>query len=102
MFNRALSIPLVLLALQTCLTAQTERTNLTGIVTDPQGNRIPQAKVVAVQTETGLKRQTAPTPRELMSWQIYLWAILLFNSQAKVFRRSRRITCGKWLDKPAL
>jgi hypothetical protein len=48
-----------LLIFQAFLSAQTERTNLTGVVSDPQGNPIPQAKVVAVQTETGLKRQTA-------------------------------------------
>ncbi len=59
MFFRAPSIPVVLLAFHACLIAQTERTNLTGLVTDPQGNRIPQAKVIAVQTETGLRRQTA-------------------------------------------
>src|SRR5581483_2025350 len=41
--------------------AQTERTSLTGIVVDPLGNRIPQAKVVAVQDATGLKRETETT-----------------------------------------
>ena len=41
--------------------AQTERTYLTGTVIDPQGNRVPQAKVVAVQEATGLKRQTETT-----------------------------------------
>lgn len=47
------------LLLQAVLSAQTERTNLTGTVKDQQGNRISEAKVVAVQTLTGLKRQTA-------------------------------------------
>src|SRR5579863_4354926 len=41
--------------------AQTERTSLTGIVVDPQGNRIPQAKVIAVQEATGLTRETETT-----------------------------------------
>jgi hypothetical protein len=41
--------------------AQTERTNLTGAVIDPQGNRVPQAKVVAVQDATGLRRETETT-----------------------------------------
>jgi len=41
--------------------AQTERTYLTGAVVDPQGNRVPQAKVVAVQDATGLKRKTETT-----------------------------------------
>ena len=41
-----------------CAQAQTERTYLTGAVTDPQGNRVPQAKVLAVQEATGLKRET--------------------------------------------
>lgn len=38
--------------------AQTERTSLTGTVVDPQGNRIPQARVLAVQESTGLERET--------------------------------------------
>src|SRR5271165_3895493 len=50
-----------ILALSFCASAQTERTNLTGAVTDPQGNRIPQAKVVAVLQATGLKRETETT-----------------------------------------
>ncbi len=41
--------------------AQTGRTSLTGIVVDPQGNRIPQAKVIAVQEATGLTRETETT-----------------------------------------
>ena len=47
--------------LQGMLSAQTESTNLVGSVTDPQGKGIPQANVVAVETSTGLKRQTATT-----------------------------------------
>ena len=42
---------------------QTERTSLTGTVTDPQGNRVPDAKVLAVQDSTGLKRETETTSR---------------------------------------
>jgi hypothetical protein len=41
--------------------AQTERSSLTGIVVDPQGNRIPQAKVIAVLEATSLKRETQTT-----------------------------------------
>src|SRR5579863_8504628 len=41
--------------------AQTERTSLTGIVVDPQGNRIPQARIIAVQEATGLTRETETT-----------------------------------------
>jgi hypothetical protein len=41
--------------------AQTERTSLTGIVVDPQGNRIPQARIIAVQGATGLTRETETT-----------------------------------------
>jgi Carboxypeptidase regulatory-like domain/TonB dependent receptor len=49
------------LGLSPCASAQTERTYLTGVVIDPQGNRVPQAKVVALQDATGLKRQTETT-----------------------------------------
>ncbi|MBV9503580.1 MAG: TonB-dependent receptor, partial [Acidobacteriia bacterium] len=41
--------------------AQTERTYLTGSVSDPQGQPVPQAKVIAVQDATGLKRETETT-----------------------------------------
>jgi hypothetical protein len=44
-----------------CASAQTERTYLTGTVTDPQGNRVPAAKVLAVEDATGLKRETLTT-----------------------------------------
>lgn len=50
-----------LLALSLHAFAQTERTSLTGAVVDPQGNRVPQAKVVAIQEATGLKRETETT-----------------------------------------
>lgn len=43
------------------ISAQTERTYLTGAVSDPQGKPVPQAKVVAVQDATGLKRETETT-----------------------------------------
>jgi hypothetical protein len=49
---------LVILALGVCAFAQTERSYLTGAVTDPAGKRVPQVKVLAVQEETGLKRET--------------------------------------------
>ncbi|HUA19475.1 MAG TPA: carboxypeptidase regulatory-like domain-containing protein [Bryobacteraceae bacterium] len=41
--------------------AQTEQTSLTGIVADPQDNRIPMVKVVAVQEATGLRREAETT-----------------------------------------
>ena len=50
-----------LLGFSLCASAQTERTYLTGAVVDPQGNRVPQVKVVAVQDATGLKRETETT-----------------------------------------
>ncbi len=49
------------LGLSLSVSAQTERTYLTGTVIDPQANRVPQAKVVALQEATGLKRQTETT-----------------------------------------
>jgi hypothetical protein len=49
------------LGLSLSASAQTERTYLTGAVTDPQGKGVPQAKVVAVQDATGLKRETQTT-----------------------------------------
>jgi hypothetical protein len=49
------------LGLALSASAQTERTYLTGAVSDPQGNHVPQAKVVAVQDATGLKRETQTT-----------------------------------------
>jgi Carboxypeptidase regulatory-like domain/TonB dependent receptor len=50
-----------LLALSLHAFGQTERTSLTGLVLDPQGNRVPQAKVVAIHQGTGLKRDTETT-----------------------------------------
>jgi len=41
--------------------AQTELTSLTGTVIDPQGQRIPQARITAVQEATGLQRETKTT-----------------------------------------
>jgi hypothetical protein len=49
------------LCLALCASAQTDRTYLTGTVTDPQGNRVPDAKVLAVEDSTGLKRETQTT-----------------------------------------
>ncbi len=64
MMNRnavGLSLFFCTLAFSLCMSAQTDRTYLTGAVVDPQGSRIPQAKVVAVQDTTGLKRETETT-----------------------------------------
>ena len=41
--------------------AQGEHSSLTGTVTDPQGNRIPHAKIKAIEIATGLQRQTETT-----------------------------------------
>jgi hypothetical protein len=56
-----ISLFLCTLGLSLSASAQTERTYLTGAVTDPQGNRVPQVKVVAVQDTTGLRRETEAT-----------------------------------------
>ena len=56
-----LSLFICTLGFALCASAQTERTYLTGAVLDPQGNRVPQAKVVAVQDATGLRRETETT-----------------------------------------
>jgi hypothetical protein len=56
-----LSLFLCILGFSLPASAQTERTYLTGAVSDPQGKPVPQAKIVAVQEATGLKRQTETT-----------------------------------------
>ena len=56
-----LSVMFGALCLALCASAQTDRTYLTGTVTDPQGNRVPDAKVLAVEEATGLKRETQTT-----------------------------------------
>jgi hypothetical protein len=58
-----LSVAFGVLCLALCAGGQTERTSLTGTVTDPQGNRVADAKVLAVQDSTGLKRETETTSR---------------------------------------
>jgi Carboxypeptidase regulatory-like domain/TonB dependent receptor len=56
-----LSLFFCTLGLSLTASAQTERTYLTGVVSDPQGKPVPQAKVLAVQEATGLKRETETT-----------------------------------------
>jgi len=58
-----LGVAVAALCLALCASGQTERTSLTGTVTDPQGNRVPDAKVLAVQDSTGLKRETQTTSK---------------------------------------
>jgi len=41
--------------------AQVDRTAITGTVTDPQGNRVPQCKVRAIEGATGFQRETLTT-----------------------------------------
>ncbi len=43
--------------------AQINRSVLTGTVTDPQGNLVPEAKIVATETTTGLQRETVTTSK---------------------------------------
>ena len=48
------------------LRAQVDRTAITGIVTDQQGNRVPQARVRATQSATGLQRETVTTSQGVL------------------------------------
>ena len=41
--------------------AQVDRTAISGVVTDQQGNRVPQCAVHATETATGLQRETLTT-----------------------------------------
>lgn len=43
------------------LRAQVDRTAMTGIVTDPQGNPVPQSRVRATESATGFQRETLTT-----------------------------------------
>ncbi len=43
------------------LQAQVDRTAITGTVTDPQGNRVPQSTVRATESATGFQRETLTT-----------------------------------------
>ena len=43
------------------LCAQVDRTAITGIVTDPQGNRVPESRVRATESATGFQRETLTT-----------------------------------------
>jgi hypothetical protein len=52
---------LLLAVIPSALHAQGARCSLTGTVTDPQGRRVPQATVRAVQEATGLERETVTT-----------------------------------------
>jgi hypothetical protein len=45
------------------LSAQVDRTAITGTVTDQQGNRVPQCSVRATDTATGFERETLTTSR---------------------------------------
>jgi hypothetical protein len=56
-----LSVAFAALCLALCVSAQTDRTSLTGTVIDPQGKRVPDAKVLAVEDSTGLRRETQTT-----------------------------------------
>lgn len=53
-----LSSALLLFLASSPLGAQVARSFLTGIVTDPQGARVPKAKVWAIEASTGLRRET--------------------------------------------
>jgi hypothetical protein len=43
------------------LLAQVDRTAITGTVTDPQGNRVPESRVRATESATGFERETLTT-----------------------------------------
>jgi hypothetical protein len=60
-FRQTVPVLLFSLALALRLNAQSDRTFLTGSVTDAQGNRIPNVKIVAGENSTGLKRDTQTT-----------------------------------------
>ena len=57
--NVALGAILSSLLLPVLLTGQVSRCSITGTVTDSQGNRIPDARVLLTQQSTGLERLTA-------------------------------------------
>src|ERR1700722_8652899 len=61
MLSEKFLLSFCLLAMAVSSNAQNENTFLTGTVTDQQGNRIPGAKVLAVQDSTSLKRETRTT-----------------------------------------
>jgi hypothetical protein len=43
------------------LQAQVDRTAITGVVTDPQGHRVPESTVRATERSTGFQRETSTT-----------------------------------------
>jgi len=51
------------LLLPGCLSAQVDRTAITGTVTDQQGNRVPQCSVRATDIATGFERETSTSSR---------------------------------------
>src|SRR5581483_11042390 len=50
-----------MLFIGTRVSAQVEHSSLTGMITDPQGDRIPRAKIKVTEVSTGLQRETETT-----------------------------------------
>jgi len=55
---KTLAAALLLICFASSAPAQVDRSALTGTVTDPVGRVLPQARVTAVQSESGLRRET--------------------------------------------
>ncbi len=54
---------LLLISFPDSTLAQMERSTLNGTVTDQQGNLVPEAKIVATEVDTGLRRETLSTSK---------------------------------------
>jgi hypothetical protein len=65
MLNRLHTASLLLISLSGIARAQVQSSALTGTVTDEQGKSVPQAKVKAIETATGLQRVTVTTSQGL-------------------------------------
>jgi hypothetical protein len=58
---RSVALAFLSLSIAALVPAQVERSVMTGVVSDPSGNRVPHAKVTANEVTTGLRRQTETT-----------------------------------------
>ncbi len=56
--TKRFSIAILLFCLVSSLSAQVDRSGLSGTVTDPSGRVLPQVHVVAVQNDSGLRRES--------------------------------------------
>jgi len=62
-FRRSRAVLVLTLLSPTLLLAQVDSSAITGIVTDQQGNRIPQSRVLVTESATGFQRETLTTSR---------------------------------------